>query len=101
LSRARRSDDRDALAAADIERDASERREVRAVIVKADIVECDLAARRLGQRKRDLRCGDPGLRVQDFGNAFRRAGGLAQFAPDLAELAERACGEDGIEQELA
>ena len=41
-----------------------------------------------------------GLGGQDLAQALRRAGGLGQFAVNLRELAQGACGEDRIEHEL-
>ena len=44
--------------------------------------------------------GDVGLHVEDFEQTFGRAGGLRDFTPDLAQLAERACGKCRIQDEL-
>ncbi len=42
-----------------------------------------------------------GLFIEQFRDAFGGSGGELDFAPDFRELAERTCGEDGIDHELA
>ena len=69
-------------------------------IVEAHSLEGDLAARRLRQRQGLVRRRDGRLGGQDLAETLGRAGRLREFALDLRELAERACGEDRVEHEL-
>src|ERR1700720_2430610 len=95
-------DDRQLLAGADAKRDVLEHHPVFAGrIGESHVLELDLAAARHRKRGRVGRAPDSGLDWQELRDAFGGPRCERNFAPDLAQLAERTRREYRIEQELA
>src|SRR6185369_15688108 len=69
-------------------------------IFETYVLKFDRAARRRRQSEWPRRRLDLRLYVENFEQAFRRAGCLRDFTPDLAQLAETACCKHGVENKL-
>src|SRR5450759_4050286 len=101
LAGARRSDQGELLAGLDRKRQAVEHRRFGSRrIGKAHVAERHLATRRFWQGKRLWRRLDLRLDPENLEQPLGRAGGLRDLAPHLAQFAEPASGEHGIEHEL-
>src|SRR5436305_1918050 len=102
LARPGGTDDRHLLAGADVKGDVVEDDAALARrISEAHVLEVDLATARHRHRDRMRRNLDRRLDRHEFRNASGSPRCERDFAPDLAQLAERARREYRIEQELA